>query len=84
MAIEDELREIARQEARAVFKEMFAEMRAAPTDIGIPVTIKRASELTGILVETIEKWIQQGRVKTQPCVGRKRMVLVSDITRIEI
>lgn len=54
-----------------------------PADAGVPVTLKRASELTGIPVDTIEKWIAQGRLRTHPCVGRKRMVLVSDITRAE-
>jgi hypothetical protein len=79
MPIEDELREFVRAEARAVFEEMLAAMPAADADV--PVTLKRASEITGIPRETFEKWVTQGRLRTHPCVGRLRMVLVSDITR---
>lgn len=76
--LEQSIEEIAGRKAEAVAAEVARQVVAEITS-ECPVTLARASELTGIPKETLEKWVTERRLKTYPCVGRKRMVKVRDI-----
>lgn len=77
-ALEAHIEEIAEARATKVAEDVARQVVAELTS-NVPVTLTRASEITGINRETLEKWITQGRLKTYPCIGRLRMVKISDI-----
>ena len=82
MGIEDELREIIRAEARAVFKEMFAECRTAPPQATSRyLTVKEAAYLSSHPEGTIRAWLHKGTLKNY---GRHRAprVRLSDILNL--
>jgi hypothetical protein len=79
-----ELEEQIERIAERVFNRRLDEVSPSlQQNAGTPVTLRKASEVTGIPVTTLEKWVTQGRLRTYPCVGRLRMVKLSDIVSEE-
>jgi hypothetical protein len=74
-SLEKAIEEIAERKDESVAVRVARETVAEITS-ECPVTLKRASKLTGVARETLEKWISQGRLRTYPCIGRIRMVKI--------
>lgn len=76
MSIEDDLREFVRAEARAVFEEMWGELRsAAPPLPERFYTVSEAAEVTRYKAATIRTWICQRKIKNYGRKGSPRVRL---------